>query len=297
MISAVSYYRLGRLMQQFLPHILVNQTSVLRLLAPFVPKHGQKATVRVLQAGETLDLSPQDNDSVILPPSIRDTLRPGFENLRDECLKLRLKATHSSMVRLFELLDNSKGNFGTLRDLAVEAEGRLVDELKEMTCFAVEGEQERLYEAKQLFGADVANRFPGAQVDIEEAGRCLALDRPTACVFHLMRVLERGLQALARDLGMPKEQMERNWQQLLQDIEAKVKASPFKTASEKEARSRRAAAVAHLRNVKDAWRNDVIHPRDTYTVEQARDVFNHCRALMVSLAGFVSEEPTNDGVS
>jgi hypothetical protein len=39
-----------------------------------------------------------------------------------------------------------------------------------------------------------------ASFDIEEAGKCLAFDRGTATVMHLMRVLEVGLKALAKVL-------------------------------------------------------------------------------------------------
>ena len=54
----------------------------------------------------------------------------------------------------------------------------------------------------QLFGDDVARAFPSSKGDIDEAGKCLALDRGTACVFHLMRILEIGLQLLAAKLGI-----------------------------------------------------------------------------------------------
>jgi hypothetical protein len=38
--------------------------------------------------------------------------------------------------------------------------------------------------------------------DISEAAQCLALNRPTACVFHLMRVMETGVQILGNRLGI-----------------------------------------------------------------------------------------------
>ncbi len=44
----------------------------------------------------------------------------------------------------------------------------------------------------QLFGDKVFDCFPSANDDIFEAGACLAFERPTACVMHLMRVAEAG---------------------------------------------------------------------------------------------------------
>ncbi len=51
----------------------------------------------------------------------------------------------------------------------------------------------KYYDQPKLFGAEVFDSFPSANVDIYEAGMCLALERPTACVMHLMRVLGSGL--------------------------------------------------------------------------------------------------------
>ena len=38
---------------------------------------------------------------------------------------------------------------------------------------------------EKLFGKDVESAFPSVISDFEEAGKCLALARATACVFHL----------------------------------------------------------------------------------------------------------------
>ena len=44
------------------------------------------------------------------------------------------------------------------------------------------------------FGPEVEARFPGSAYDIDEAGRCLALRRPTATVHHCLCILEQGLR-------------------------------------------------------------------------------------------------------
>ncbi|HWN42015.1 MAG TPA: hypothetical protein VNW71_07310, partial [Thermoanaerobaculia bacterium] len=64
------------------------------------------------------------------------------------------------------------------------------------------GENERrYYEGRHQFGEGVAAAFPSAVIDIEEAGKCYALSRYTACVFHLMRVMESALRVLASTLN------------------------------------------------------------------------------------------------
>ncbi len=50
-----------------------------------------------------------------------------------------------------------------------------------------------------LFGENVRTAFPSAAFDIEQAGNCLAVEANMAAIYHLLRVAEHGLRALARD--------------------------------------------------------------------------------------------------
>ena len=56
--------------------------------------------------------------------------------------------------------------------------------------------------------------------DLEEAGKCIALDRSTAAVLHLMRALEHPLKAMAKAVDVP---LKENWNSILNDIENKVR--------------------------------------------------------------------------
>jgi hypothetical protein len=100
-----------------------------------------------------------------------------------------------------------------------------------------------LFRNEQPFGNAVWNVFPSAIDDSIEAGKCIALERYTAAVFHLMRVLEAGLKALAKALGAPYSE---NWGQCLGDIE--------KRAMDKHSNPAHKQAVAYLAAVKNAWR-------------------------------------------
>src|SRR4051794_4802873 len=51
----------------------------------------------------------------------------------------------------------------------------------------------------EIMGAEVKAAFPSAMPDVLEVGNCLAAECNTAAVFHLMRVAEVGLRALASD--------------------------------------------------------------------------------------------------
>lgn len=45
-----------------------------------------------------------------------------------------------------------------------------------------------------------------------------------------------------------------------------------------------ATAVAHLSVVRIAWRNEVMHPKATYTEEEAATIFEHTKAFSATLA-------------
>ena len=78
------------------------------------------------------------------------------------------------------------------------------------------------YEHAELFGARVNKHFPNATKDIRAAGSCYATDRSTACVMHLMRVLEIGLAAFAKQFNVPFER--REWENMINDIQSEIAA-------------------------------------------------------------------------
>ena len=82
-----------------------------------------------------------------------------------------------------------------------------------------------LYEGRNLFGDQVAVKFPSASFDIEEAGKCLALDRSTATIFHLVRIIETGLRTLGKSLNDPSLDPIRNptWETILRKCDEELK--------------------------------------------------------------------------
>jgi HEPN domain-containing protein len=121
--------------------------------------------------------------------------------------------------------------------------------------------------------------------DIEEAAKALALQRPTACVFHLMRAMEIAVKRLGKRVGV--QNVDKEWGKILSDIGKGIEAMPFKTEAEKRKRNRWSEVHTHLYHVKQAWRNDTMHPKQTYTREQAHEVFQACRVFMDRLADLV----------
>jgi hypothetical protein len=94
--------------------------------------------------------------------------------------------------------------------------------------------------------------------------------------------MEVGVQVLGNKLGVALTH-EKNWQNILDEVNKAIKKLDQKAATTKEL----AAASANLYSVKLAWRNEVMHPKDTYTLEEADNLIRQVRIFMEHLAKLV----------
>lgn len=139
-------------------------------------------------------------------------------------------------------------------------------------------------------GHEVFDRFPSARQDIAEAAKALALDRSTASVLHLMRVLEVGLNALAHSLRIPYKHT--NWEIVINQIPGRIKEIESKQRKPKDWRNLRqflAEAGSDFRLLKDAFRNWAMHVHVAYDDRAAREIFDGTKAFMRHLATKLKE--------
>ena len=124
---------------------------------------------------------------------------------------------------------------------------------------------------------------------------CYALGYNTASVFHLMRIAEYGLRALARERGVtfgkrPLEWAE--WEQIINQIETKAKDATAGMARGPKldaARGFYTAAVAQLRAFKET-RNRVMHTRGSFDELDAQRAMNQVRDFMNGLSEKIGEK-------
>ncbi len=189
------------------------------------------------------------------------------------------------------LLQPLRGDPFTLTSLKFEL-GELNNEiartLGEKKFMMIPADEVGYHENPDLFGPEVAARFPNANKEITEAGSCYATGNCTACVFHLMRALEYGLRALARRLKVPfpKTFELKTWDELIKDVEKEIQKiiNKPKTAQRTKDLVFYNGAAAQFRYFKDAWRNHVMHTRASYDEHQAMSVMVHVREFMQHLA-------------
>jgi len=180
-------------------------------------------------------------------------------------------------------LPEQQFKYKALKRIFGDLRRRIEDELSTVLLMHVPSQVAGYYDDAPLFGEAVALKFGDAVTDIQEAGKCFALARYTACVFHLMRVMEHSVQYLGKQLGVGLVE-EKNWHNILDEVDKAIKNLPVGTGRQKGERNKFSQASAYLRMVKDAWRNDVMHPKGTYTGEEAERVFRNVKDFMVHLA-------------
>jgi hypothetical protein len=185
-----------------------------------------------------------------------------------------------------------KGECKTYADYLVQ-----VDVLHDLSVNELEGivfgflprSHGKYFNQSALFGESVGEKFRDAQYDIAEAGNSYAHGTYTACVFHLMRVLEIALHKVASDLGItfPTALELENWQNIIEKIESEIiareKRLPKGTAKSEEMQYYSEAAK-EFRYFKNAWRNHVSHSRENYDVHDATKIMEHVRDFMRHLA-------------
>lgn len=199
-----------------------------------------------------------------------------------EVERLNLSSAFRQAQRIRDSLDGNPP-LHRLRSMMVDLHQRAIDELDGRTFLMVPPEAVALFkQAQPLFGALVVQKFPTATEDISEAGKCLALARATATVFHLMRVMELAVQKLGDTLGIHLTG-QKQWHNILDEVNKAIRALDHKADRTK----RLAATSSHLYNVKLAWRNEVMHPKQTYTTEEATSIFDAVKVFMNDLAALI----------
>lgn len=182
--------------------------------------------------------------------------------------------------------ENTSINVHGLRHQLTDVESRFTDHLEFIRLFVLYGEQVQLLQpAADLLEEPTASHFTSIWFDCEEAAKSLCVQRPTASVFHSMRMLEIGIRAFAARLKIPDPvtPAQRNWAIMLKSIKAKIDADY--PAKERKSGSEGAfleSLYATLDAVKNPWRNEVMHVEGVYADTEAR-------FILLCVIGFIKK--------
>lgn len=221
----------------------------------------------------------------VLPNDVRGSLEEGLEALREKLERYELESAIDAVDRMLRSLDSGP-SFSLIgldvRNLFADIQQRAEDDLHRKVVLRLPRERARYYEMHEPLGADVAKRFPEATFDAEESYNCFALGRYNGAVYHMMRVLEVGVRALAAKLQVPLPD-DLSWGPIINKCRGEVNSWPAGDRREKYS-----AVVNHLDGVRGAWRNPTMHPRPLpYGEGATMDILRNSRALMTSLAAIL----------
>jgi hypothetical protein len=238
------------------------------------------------------ELAPFDKSQ----PPLSEWLGEGEKNritqilkmVNNSCKNIAIFSVDKEIKRIISLIIHAKRN-----DVIIHIEylrDRLIDELENALFLHVSTEHSKYYRKADLFGAEVSKKLPKLSEDISNAGTCFSLGLNTACVFHLMRVMEYCVQRLGTKLKISLNPQANSWYQIMEQVNAQIKAMPGGKNATKAQNTRKqnfGLAAGRLDHVRIVWRNDVMHPKDTYDAPEALEVLTGVNAFVNSIVRLV----------
>lgn len=240
-----------------------------------------------LACGKISERYSHDPDGMIAGDKIKqlcalDMVRPELSAIG---LRLSLKKLDNIYKNISEERIKTRGDLKSCLD---ELTSRIEDELESRLFMQLNYNQELLFLKSDNcpMGFDVDSKFPSAKYDIEEAYKCLAFGRATATAFHAMRVIEYGIKAVARCIGIhdPIKPSERNWGKVLAAIKSQINAK-WPTPSDRVSGDGKLFEEIYvsLDAVKNPWRNATMHVENIYTEENAEHILSSVVGFMRKL--------------
>jgi len=200
---------------------------------------------------------------------------PVSESLRGQLKRFRVAATTEPLDRLVWRIQ--------------EIQIGLQEDLKDQVFYSIAREDAKLIKTPgDFWSPDLHEAFPDAAANMRSCVRCMALDMPTASVYHAMCAVQHGLRRLADQLGVAfsRDFDVLEWSTIIRSIDAKLKAMMEEPKSvERDARIKFGAeASSHFFAIKEAWRNYVMHGRGDYAPDDARSIGSAVRDILRALA-------------
>jgi hypothetical protein len=207
----------------------------------------------------------------------REKLRKGLLEVKETAERCKLSKVSAKAERLLKTwLKDDNADIAVIMAMVASFVGDTQMELSEHAFFRIPTEEKSFYDDIQLTTAAM-NAFPSAVPEVDNAGKCFALDQPTAAVLHLMRALEVPLTTLITALNFTPSNL--NWQTVINECEREIRK--LKNKDDQEFYGEAATNFLYFKN---AWRNHAMHGRDTYDKKQAFDIMMHVGGFMKVLS-------------
>lgn len=230
-------------------------------------------------------------------PAFQEEKSVWYNDLGYECESLNLIFTRKQLKRFKEslvALDPSlneklhQHRVQEYRSQITALKNILEDELRLQIAYTLSTEYQQFL--RNCFNPETVREFQDLQTDeslpvklklylrdvdfeynMTEACKCIAFERWTASVFHLMRIVEGVTKALGAKLGIEKIWYG-SWEAIIREFQKHIDSKGDK-APTREIYVLKEILLSFER-VKDAWRNPTMHMEKKYTPEEVIEIFH-----------------------
>jgi len=168
--------------------------------------------------------------------------------------------------------------FQQVIDKATKFETLFIEEIKTLTTYcvtpkAIYSTSELIDSAEKILPASLLGKLDVEAIkEIQESGKCLALDTFTASGFHIMRAIERVLHQYYLIMCKPSDPKRLdNWAAYL---------SKLNDVNDDHAKK----TVPFLQQIKDQHRNLIMHPEITLSEDDALILFQTGTSIIMTMA-------------
>jgi hypothetical protein len=269
-VNQYPLYTLGKTLRRLIDVIGPEQTSARELYYPL--RNSIDALDRLL-SGVPFPLGISRSAAQELRSELQSIANTSFAT-KDKSGRIVIRAPDSSiMVDSWET--------GSILHLLTKFETIFSTEMGELATYFVP--QRGIYStaalidfADQSFPIEVIGHIPEkSKLDWKAAGRCLAFNLLTATGFHVARAVEATLEAYYQ-LFTGKSDTLNGWHNYIQALQGVIDSNATPSPAEK--------TLAELRQMKDDYRNPVMHPRVVLNESDARMLFDNGESLIIAMA-------------
>jgi hypothetical protein len=246
-------------------------------MLPFFPAH-----LFARLAAVTNDVS---RDMLLLNTQKYNEVARLLHEMEQGCIGVGLVRTAKQIRAVLDACSSGNCPPARFQSLVKPITGLLVEELAEFVFLAVPRSRVGFFQVpvgkeRKVPGTDEAIR------DFHAARRCLGLGEATACVLHLVRVIDFGAKAVATSLGINTESLTVG--NIAAEIQNSVRNLTKAGACSSDVEQFYNALVMDLRTFVRAYRNPAVHGFQTFTDQQANN-------LVITVGDFMTHLVTNFG--
>jgi hypothetical protein len=201
------------------------------------------------------------------PEGAREIFAKLIGTTQIQCAEASMPLAVRQTEDILKAINKADSSFKDVVDMVKELMGRINHYLEGRTALTIPEAQKRYFDQPIEGWEEILEAFPGALDNFEEASRCLALGRNTACVYHLSGIVQEALEAVSRELSIPLDPTSDTWNGLISKINKAVEGKQLSEPREewKANEAFYAELLQDLKAIKNAWRNPTMHFRRTYS--------------------------------